>query len=62
MWGNSKNVFDKVIKEDISLCFTSPPYLFIDRAYGTHTDEEDYINFIVDILEPIRERMVDGAN
>jgi site-specific DNA-methyltransferase (cytosine-N4-specific) len=62
IWGNSANTFSNVIDEDIHLCVTSPPYLDIQRSYGTHSDLDAYINFIISILEPIRARMVPGAN
>ena len=62
IWGDSTNVFNDVIEEDIHLCFTSAPYLGIKRSYGTHQDEADYIDFILSVLEPVRKRMVKGAN
>lgn len=62
LWGNALHVFDKVITEDIHLCLTSPPYLGITRSYGTHHDEQAYIDFLLAILTPIRARMVPGAN
>jgi DNA modification methylase len=62
VWGNSAHVFDKVITQDVSLCLTSPPYLGIERSYGTYNDVDAYINFIVSVLTPIRKRMLPGAN
>ncbi len=62
IWGDSVNVFDKVITEDIHLVVTSPPYLGIQRSYGTQTEEQAYIDMIIRVLEPIRRRMVPGAN
>jgi DNA modification methylase len=62
IWGNSLHVFDQIIEEDIHLCITSPPYLNIARSYGTHWDEQGYLDFIISVLTPIRRRMVPGAN
>lgn len=62
IWGNSINVFDRVITEDIHLCLTSPPYLGIVRSYGSYHSEDEYIDFLLKILTPIRKRMVRGAN
>jgi DNA modification methylase len=62
IWGNSTHVFDKVINEDIHLCFTSPPYFNIERSYGTYRNEQEYIDFIISVLGPIRRKMAPGAN
>lgn len=62
VWGNSANVFDKVITEDVHLVLTSPPYLNVERSYGTTKDENTYIDFILAVLTPLRRRMVKGAN
>lgn len=62
VWGNSANVFDKVITEDVHLVLTSPPYLGIQRSYGTFNEEQAYSDMIISVLEPLRKRMVPGAN
>ena len=62
IWGDSTNVFNSVIEEDVHLCIMSPPYLGIERSYGTYNDLEEYIGFILSILTPIRKRMLPGAN
>lgn len=62
MWGDAKTIFSDVIKDDIHLCLTSPPYLGIARSYGTQYDEKEYIDFVISVLSPIRERMLPGAN
>lgn len=62
VWGDARKVFNDVITDDIHLCVTSVPYLGIERSYGTHRDMEEYISFILSILEPIRKRMLPGAN
>tara|TARA_B100000929_G_scaffold281234_1_gene260029 strand:+ start:25652 stop:26914 length:1263 start_codon:yes stop_codon:yes gene_type:complete len=64
VWGNALHVFGdtKAQKDDIHLCLTSPPYLGITRSYGTHHDEQAYIDFLLSVLLPIRERMAPGAN
>lgn len=62
IWGNSLNVFDKVITEDVHLGIMSPPYLGIVRSYGQYHSEDQYNDFLLKIIEPIRKRMVPGAN
>lgn len=62
IWGNSLNVFKNVIEDEIHLCVTSPPYLGMVRSYGNHHCEDQYIDFIISVIEPIRARMVKGAN
>lgn len=62
VWGNSARVFDQVITEDVHLVLTSPPYLGIQRSYGTYHEEQAYSDMIVSVLEPLRRRMVPGAN
>ncbi len=62
IWGNSANVFDRVITEDVHLVFTSPPYLGIQRSYGTYNEEQAYSDMIISVLEPLRKRMLPGAN
>jgi DNA modification methylase len=62
VWGNSANVFDKIITEDVHLVLTSPPYLGIQRSYGTFNEEQAYSDMIISVLEPLRKRMVPGAN
>lgn len=62
LWGNALHVFDTVIHDDIHLCLTSPPYLGITRSYGTYHDEQAYIDFLLAVLTPIREKMAPGAN
>lgn len=62
IWARSEHVFNDVIDCNIDLCFTSPPYLGIARSYGSHKNEQQYIDFILRILTPIRKRMIKGAN
>lgn len=62
IWGNSARVFDQVITEDVHLVLTSPPYLGIQRSYGTFHEEQAYSDMILSVLEPLRRRMVPGAN
>lgn len=62
IWGNSVNVFDKVLDDDVHLCVTSPPYLGIKRSYGTYHEENEHIDFIIKVLSPIRRKMIAGAN
>lgn len=62
IWGNSVNVFDRAITEDVHLCVTSPPYLGIVRSYGNHDSANEYIDFLLSVLTPIRKRMLPGAN
>lgn len=62
VWGDARKVFKDVITDDVHLCVTSVPYFNIERSYGTHNDMEEYISFILSILEPIRKRMLPGAN
>lgn len=62
VWGSSPHVFANVVTEDIHLLITSPPYLNIERSYGTYRNEDAYIDFILSVVEPIRKRMVPGAN
>ncbi|OES24471.1 site-specific DNA-methyltransferase [Alteromonas macleodii] len=62
IWARSEHVFNNVIDSDIHLCLTSPPYIGIERSYGTHTNEQAYIDWLLSILTPIRQRMVKGAS
>lgn len=62
VWCNSELALPGLLTEDVHLCLTSPPYLGIERSYGTHFNEQHFIDFILRVIEPIRERMVPGAN
>lgn len=61
IWGDSRNIFSK-IKEPIHLTVTSPPYpIQIGRAYGTFREDE-VINLIIGVMEPIIANLVDGGS
>ncbi|PEH40503.1 DNA methylase N-4/N-6 domain protein [Burkholderia gladioli] len=61
IWGDAKQVFERM-EEPICLGLFSPPYpLAIPRAYGNPTTA-NYLDFLTPIIEPIVKRMVPGGN
>lgn len=62
IWCNSELSLSGILHEDVHLCLTSTPYLGIERSYGTHFSENDFLDFIIRVLTPIRKKMVPGAN
>lgn len=62
IWGNCHHVFSQW-SEPIFLALTSPPYMLRNpRAYGNCADEQEYIDFICRIFEPIVRNLVPGGN
>lgn len=63
IWSRQEGLLDKLqIDEPIELTFTSTPYPIVNpRAYGGYTEQE-LIDFVCQILEPVREKMVPGGN
>lgn len=62
LWAKSDCVFNSVIDEPIHLILTSPPYpLKVQRAYGNVAIIE-YIDFVCRALEPIIDKMANGAS
>lgn len=61
LWGDARTIGREVIDDQINLILTSPPYLNIDRNYGTWSDEKAYVRFIVEALEPYIQKMAPGA-
>lgn len=64
IWGDAKIMMKQWIDEPIHLCFTSPPYpLKAQRAYGQQWEaEQEYIDFLCGVLEPIVEKLVAGGS
>ncbi|ARM86280.1 site-specific DNA-methyltransferase [Marinobacter salarius] len=61
LWSLSADVFN-AIDAPVTLCLTSPPYpLAKPRAYG-NPSLNDYIEFIVDSMQPIVANLVDGGS
>lgn len=61
VWGDCNKVFQK-INEPIHLCLTSPPYpLRTQRNYG-NVDEQQWVDFICNALEPIVSSLVTGGS
>jgi len=63
VWSRQQGLLDRLrIDEPIELVFTSTPYPIVNpRAYGGYSEQE-LIDFICDMLEPIRNKMVPGGN
>ena len=61
IWGNHQDIF-RQIDEPIALCISSPPYpLRKARAYGG-PDEQQYVDFICEALEPIVRSLIPGGS
>ncbi|OEE37323.1 hypothetical protein A1QO_04245 [Vibrio genomosp. F10 str. ZF-129] len=60
----AETVFNEgIIKEDINLVLTSLPYpLQNPRLYGGPSDEKQWVDFIMTVLEPIIKRLGEGAS
>lgn len=62
VWGCCESVLAG-LDMPISLVVTSPPYLIArGRAYGTHADEDQYIEFLVRAIEPIVRHLAPGGS
>lgn len=63
IWSRQEGLFDRLeIDEPIELIFTSTPYPVLKpRAYGG-ISEQEIIDFICQMLEPLIERMAPGGN
>lgn len=62
VWCNSLVALEKALPQTVHLCFTSPPYLGIERSYGTYWDEDAFIDFVLRLIEPICKRLAPGGN
>lgn len=61
LWASAGDVFSK-INEPIHLCLTSPPYpLAQARAYGNPSQDE-YVDWVCRLLEPIIKNLVPGGS
>ena len=61
LWGSCSDVFNK-LDEPIALCLTSPPYpLARARAYG-NPNEEQFVDWICDMLGPIVKNLIPGGS
>lgn len=62
LWASNLDVMEG-IDEPISLVFSSVPYfLRKPRAYGGLTDEQQYIDFICQSIEPLLDKLVPGGS
>ena len=63
IWGDVRGTALKGIGQTIALCITSPPYpLQTPRAYGGPNDEQEYVDFVCRVLEPVVAGLVDGGS
>jgi len=61
LWASAGDVFSK-LSEPIHLCLTSPPYpLARARAYGNPC-QQDYVDWVCRLLEPIIKNLVPGGS
>lgn len=61
IWGDSRHIFSQ-INEPITLTVSSPPYpIKYGRGYGVWRDNE-VIDLIIGVLEPIMGNLVDGGS
>lgn len=61
LWASAGDVFSK-LNEPIHLCLTSPPYpLAQARAYG-NPKQEEYVDWVCRLLEPIIKNLVPGGS
>lgn len=61
LWADAMDVFP-IINEPIHLCLTSPPYpLARARAYGNPSQDE-YVDWVCRLLEPIIQNLVPGGS
>ena len=61
IWSNAEDAFSR-FDVPITLCVTSPPYpLKVARAYG-NPSEQEYVDFICRVMEPVIKRLApDGS-
>ena len=63
IWGYAEKVFAQQLDRPITLCVTSPPYLLRKpRAYGNPQSEQEYVDFICRIIEPVVRNLVPGGS
>lgn len=61
LWGNSEDVFLR-LQDEVTLAFTSPPYpLAKQRQYG-NVSQQDYVDWMCRMIEPIVTRLRQGGS
>lgn len=60
----TEDVFNKgIIGENIDLVLTSPPYLLQNpRSYGGPTEEREWVEFVMSVINKITPRLSEGAS
>jgi site-specific DNA-methyltransferase (cytosine-N4-specific) len=62
VWGDSLDTL-KDLQEPVHLLFTSTPYLLNKaRDYGNPTNEAEFVDFIVAVVEPVMRTLVPGGS
>ena len=62
IWGEAEHVFSR-LDRPVSLLLTSPPFrLRKPRAYGNPAGEQEYVDFVLRIVEPVINKLLPGGS